>query len=745
MPIATVMVGPGINFQVDANAVILSAANLVIKPVQRMMRENEMAKILQMAKECSRRLQLGTWDVVLLEEGGPTYEILNIISSAPQDDSETFEDFARTVSWDMSDIASVSEWAVMSVFGSRYDSGCEGLYEAVKHNPYGNMSISDVLKPLLALVRTCQRCNVRQFLLSVSNIRSNAYMPVRLPHVPHFRGGQCSWSEGERARYAETRSEAAKLLHMKLFPDFGHLLNRERRTAAPTVRRAMAAIAEMMVDAIATLILANRRNVLIPSCNLRLEDDCLLDSLIMPHLPQALGKPETILAITLCRLLSVVHSHYRMVLLRHQYRCRLEECILNGKRDVGIRTNLNRLCALHQRNESRKASPTVWSVMKENIVLCSRFVDRALEIEDDVSIGQMEKEWDVLGMMLHILGGTVEESHDLHTSWVQNVILEFSKDSSRDSKNFNRMLTRRSVRLLQCGEDRALVLPYLNTIILELKRAQWANDFDLDAMQPIPVSGLGFKNAGGVVRRTANILLAIDFKMENNAEFVNANKYRMLLRGAREGKLFTKEMRNELIQGSKVKHRLAIRKLKSIASKVFPEEPMMAAALVREMVHDRMLMPSVLPKHRVELEYDAYFDLFYRKFGICIGNNVCWDTGVPLGGIRLKRVGLDCYQVLDAPDDCNVTVVLSKQDGKYIDLCNSSSSDLDTPSAYIASTKCRSATVYQYKESENIWPNQEIVVQAGITVGHYTEIRYSRDPTQSALIESRSKRRGHSR
>lgn len=69
---------------------------------------------------------------------------------------------------------------------------------------------------------------------------------------------------------------------------------------------------------------------------------------------------------------------------------------------------------------------------------------------------------------------------------------------------------------------------------------------------------------------------------------------------------------------------------------------MMVAALVRETMHDRVLMKSNFSRTRIicpdgSHENDAYYTLCYLNQGYDAKNNILWRFGVPLHGLKLSK------------------------------------------------------------------------------------------------------------
>lgn len=730
----------GINVNFDANAVILSAANMVMRPIRRRMRDNDMTKVLTMAKECTQRLQLGSWNVLLLEEEGPTLDILDVLAtSCANNPPDEFAHKAATMAWELSDIFGVCEWACCSTFGKKYDTGWDGLSSCLKE---GSMHLNLTRQLLVGKIRSCRPRIIRQLLLTIGNIRSTGRFEKQPPNVPHFRSSRAPWSPMEQSAYKLARQEVAQWMLDSLNPDFDYLLGMTVRPMSGSVKTAVNSIAEMVIDTLAILKMAELSHISIPDCDLL--GDNPLDELVYCSMECGLQPKESDLVISLCRMASVVHFHYRAALCRHQYRRRLCQDIMAGSKNTGARTNLVRLSSYCNRNEERSKSPCVWEILKKDgIELCSSNVDHNFEIAyaAGIGIGLSSYKNDILALMLQTLGGDVHRIYDLQVSFVEDLL----DLGNRDSATLHRSLSRRSVRLLVCNHgfdcqsehecrherrckfDRALVLPYLNTIILKLENLEWAKAFDLEPKQPIAVQGLNPKISGGAVRRVANVLLVVDFK-EPGKPTVNTEKLRILMEGAKKGEVFTEKMREKLIQNSQVRHRVSIDALKLYVQDIYPQDTVQAAALVREMAHDRLKMDSTIPKTRVEKEYDAYFDLLYWRFGHCTGNNVRWGSGVPLAGMQMRKMGRMCYHVLGAPHGCIPTIVLSR-DG--VDPTSSRISDGETPSAYLASTRFRADE--RYDASDNL----PFTWKADISVGRYTEVRYKDDSILSPIVSAK--------
>ena len=93
-----------------------------------------------------------------------------------------------------------------------------------------------------------------------------------------------------------------------------------------------------------------------------------------------------------------------------------------------------------------------------------------------------------------------------------------------------------------------------------------------------------------------------------------------------------------------IKSRVDIFALASTAREVFGEDQIMVAALVRETIHDRVLMKSNFSPARIthqeeSHENDAYYTLCYLNQSYDARNNVLWRSGVPLEGLKFNRRG----------------------------------------------------------------------------------------------------------
>lgn len=191
-------------------------------------------------------------------------------------------------------------------------------------------------------------------------------------------------------------------------------------------------------------------------------------------------------------------------------------------------------------------------------------------------------------------------------------------------------MNRRNVQLLKCANDRALVIPYLNKIIQELKEDHWVRNNDVLAQQPFRG-----KYDEGAVRRAANIMLALKYPKEGNA-FVNKIAYKLIESYARKGELYSVNLREHLLAVLCLSNPVCIRALKVSARQVLEDD--VAVALVREMIHDCLEKKIDFDSERNTNENDAYYDAAYVRSGCPVSNNVCWSTGVPLFGIACNAV-----------------------------------------------------------------------------------------------------------
>lgn len=107
----TIMACVELAFNIDMKRVLAKVGELAMWPMRLRIGDRDMSKVLAMARECSKWLQLGNWEVVLLKEDGPTVDSLDVIASIPLNKQETVTEYVRLVSWILSYNAAVPEWA----------------------------------------------------------------------------------------------------------------------------------------------------------------------------------------------------------------------------------------------------------------------------------------------------------------------------------------------------------------------------------------------------------------------------------------------------------------------------------------------------------------------------------------------------------------------------------------------------------------------------------------------------------
>lgn len=135
----------------------------------------------------------------------------------------------------------------------------------------------------------------------------------------------------------------------------------------------------------------------------------------------------------------------------------------------------------------------------------------------------------LLDVMRRTLGGQEDKVANIQVSIADGLLgaKEVGKDTWNGRTNW------RKVQLLRCGEDDALVLPYLNKIILQLNDDRWIRDHDAEALQPCRG-----EYDEGPVRRVANVMLAFDYPEYGDPLF-NDSAYRILYQIARKGDLYS--------------------------------------------------------------------------------------------------------------------------------------------------------------------------------------------------------------
>lgn len=158
-----------------------------------------------------------------------------------------------------------------------------------------------------------------------------------------------------------------------------------------------------------------------------------------------------------------------------------------------------------------------------------------------------------------MLGGQIQISSSIQLSIAQQ---EFEADENERSR-FLGKLTKRHVRMLKCGNDCALVILYLNKILLRLDNENGVRDADVPNLQPFYLRR-GFSD----IRRAANILLAMEYP-EDCYSYVNSVALRLLKKYARVGELYSFKLRDHILSSVKPRHRANIHALRVTAQDVF--------------------------------------------------------------------------------------------------------------------------------------------------------------------------------
>lgn len=117
--------------------------------------------------------------------------------------------------------------------------------------------------------------------------------------------------------------------------------------------------------------------------------------------------------------------------------------------------------------------------------------------------------------------------------------------------------------MFHCGKDRALVIPYLNKIVLHLRDGNWIRAHDVKGLQP-------FKEDYncGAVRREANILLAVEYPKAVHP-VVNELTRLLVQEYAEKGELYSHQLRRHLLSVMFLRDRVDIDKLVLSAHQVF--------------------------------------------------------------------------------------------------------------------------------------------------------------------------------
>lgn len=135
--------------------------------------------------------------------------------------------------------------------------------------------------------------------------------------------------------------------------------------------------------------------------------------------------------------------------------------------------------------------------------------------------------------------------------------------------------------MIRTGQDQALVIPYINVILLYLGKDQWLRNLDVTPLQPLVV---GFDE--GPVRRAANNLLALEYRKDESSSAVtfkstvNEIAFEKLKEYARRGELHSTALREELLSMLFISERVCIRALSFGANEVFDSDKMLAGPLI---------------------------------------------------------------------------------------------------------------------------------------------------------------------
>lgn len=85
---------------------------------------------------------------------------------------------------------------------------------------------------------------------------------------------------------------------------------------------------------------------------------------------------------------------------------------------------------------------------------------------------------DYLVSMFRVPGGQVHETLNLQESIVNKY---YEQKAVQERNGFLRKISGRQVRLLKCGQDQALMIPYFTKIVLNLSDHQWVLASDVTA------------------------------------------------------------------------------------------------------------------------------------------------------------------------------------------------------------------------------------------------------------------------
>lgn len=198
-----------------------------------------------------------------------------------------------------------------------------------------------------------------------------------------------------------------------------------------------------------------------------------------------------------------------------------------------------------------------------------------LDLEQNESV-------DCLSIMNEVLGGLKEKASNIQVS----IVDQLTGARHIERSTLLGKLNRRHVQLIECGRDRALVIPYLNKILLELTGQNWIRAFDVQEIQPCR----GIHDAGPA-RRAANGLLALEYPEEGEPK-VNETALTLIREYAAKCELYSQGCREHLMSVMTIKARVDVFGLATTARAVFENNQIMVATLLRETIHDRVMMKS---------------------------------------------------------------------------------------------------------------------------------------------------------
>lgn len=189
------------------------------------------------------------------------------------------------------------------------------------------------------------------------------------------------------------------------------------------------------------------------------------------------------------------------------------------------------------------------------------------------------------------------------------------------------------MRLLECGNDTALIIPYLNKVLLRLDNKRWIRDVDVSTLAPFDYVG-NYSD----FRRAANILLAYNIP-DGEPASVNEDALQILKRHARKDELDSPQVRTDILSVIKLKTRVSGWGLDVTAEEVFKSKPELLPFLIREMIHDRLMMKRDFSQEHIPREGDAYYVAFYLRLKIDVRNNIRWAPGILMTGITWNARG----------------------------------------------------------------------------------------------------------